>query len=195
MAFLVAPAEAPAIQKLSATRGCGSPASRAEACTRRFPHLSRLVLPRGVFDLAADVPDHDVVLLAPTANLVAREGLHPPLAHLLLQAASEIHGGAGLLDRSREFPAPRENGFPLADQARRFYASGAPFLQRVLPFWAANLVDRLWVMLVPLSAVVVPLARIVPALLPWRVRSRVYRWYARLKEVELQLVQAVDAAG
>ena len=71
--------------------------------------------------------------------------------------------------------------------ARRYYQAGVPFLQRYLPFWAANLVDRLWVILVPIIAVVVPLARIVPALYRWRVRSRVFRWYARLKQIELQL--------
>src|SRR5882762_5708258 len=70
---------------------------------------------------------------------------------------------------------------------RRYYQAGVPFLQRYLPFWAANLVDRLWVMLVPIIAVVVPLGRIVPALYRWRVRSRVFRWYARLKQIELQL--------
>ena len=36
-------------------------------------------------------------------------------------------------------------------------------------------------------AVAVPLARVVPALYRWRVRSRVFRWYARLKQIELQL--------
>ena len=36
-------------------------------------------------------------------------------------------------------------------------------------------------------AIAVPLARVVPALYRWRVRSRVFRWYARLKQIELQL--------
>jgi hypothetical protein len=71
--------------------------------------------------------------------------------------------------------------------ARRYYQAGVPFLQRYLPFWAANLVDRLWVMLVPIIAILVPLSRVVPALYRWRVRSRVFRWYARLKQIELQL--------
>jgi hypothetical protein len=69
----------------------------------------------------------------------------------------------------------------------RYYKSGPPFLQRYLPYWAANLVDRLWVMLVPTIAILVPLFRLVPPLYRWRVRSRIYRWYSRLKEIELQL--------
>ncbi|HEY0093119.1 MAG TPA: TAXI family TRAP transporter solute-binding subunit, partial [Archangium sp.] len=186
--FLVSPAEAPAIQKLAAEPGVRLLSfARAEAYARRYPYLSRLVLPRGVFNLAGDIPERDVVLLAPTANLVARDTLHPALAYLLMRTASEIHGSSGLLDRSGEFPAALETGFPLSGEARRYYEAGIPLLQRYLPFWAANLVDRLWVMLVPIIAVVVPLGRAVPALYLWRVRSRIFRWYARLKEIELQL--------
>lgn len=186
--FLVAPAEAPAIKKLAATPGIRLMSfARADAYVRRFPYLSKLVLPQGVFDLGTDVPDHDVALLSPTANLLARDTLHPALAYLLLRAATEVHGSAGMLAHAGEFPAPRESGFPLSSVARRYYQAGVPFLQRYLPFWAANLVDRLWVMLVPIIAVLIPLGRVVPALYRWRVRSRVFRWYGRLKQIELQL--------
>ncbi|MFY2558199.1 C4-dicarboxylate ABC transporter substrate-binding protein, partial [Corallococcus terminator] len=77
--------------------------------------------------------------------------------------------------------------FALSSEAQRYYEAGIPLLQRYLPFWAANLVDRLWVMLVPIIAVVVPLFRAVPALYQWRIRQRIVRWYARLKEIEIQL--------
>ncbi len=186
--FLASPAEAPAIKKLAATPGIGLISfARADAYVRRFPYLSKVVLPRGVFDLAADVPARDVTLLSPTANLLARDTLHPALAYLLLRIATEVHGNAGMLAHAGEFPAPREAGFPLSTVARRYYQAGVPFLQRYLPFWAANLVDRLWVILVPIIAVLVPLGRAVPALYRWRVRSRVFRWYARLKQIELAL--------
>ncbi|MFB1481183.1 TAXI family TRAP transporter solute-binding subunit [Corallococcus sp. RDP092CA] len=191
--FLVSPAESPRIQKLAAVKDVRLLSfKRAEAYTRRYPYLSRHVLPRGVFDFAKDVPDEDVVLLAPNALLLARDTLHPALAYLLMRAASEIHGTAGLLDKTGEFPAPLAAGFPLSSEAKRYYATGVPFLQRYLPFWAANLVDRLWVMLVPIIAVVVPLGRAVPAVFLWRVRSRIHRWYARLKEIEIQLEENPD---
>lgn len=186
--FLVAAAEAPFLQKLAAEPDLRLLSfSRGEAYARRYPYLSRLTLPRGVLNLAADVPSRDLVLLAPTASLVARESLHPALAYLLLRAASEVHGGAGLLDRAGEFPTGNATEYPLSSEARRYYQSGPPLLQRYLPFWAANLVDRLWLMLVPLIAVLVPLGKAVPALYEWRVRSRIFRWYARLKEIEIQM--------
>ena len=186
--FIVSPAEAPSIQKLTAAPGVRLLSfERADAYVRKFPYLAKFVLPRGVFDLAADIPASDVTLISPTASLVARDTLHPALAYLLLRAATEVHSSAGMLARAHEFPAPREAGFPLSSEASRYYQAGVPFLQRYLPFWAANLVDRLWVILVPFIAVAIPLGRIVPALYRWRVRSRVFRWYARLKEIELQL--------
>jgi TRAP transporter TAXI family solute receptor len=194
--FLVSTADSPLIHRLAAVPGIHLlDFTRAEAYARRYTYLSRHVLPRGVFDLAADIPARDVALVAPTANLVARDSLHPALAYLLLRAASEVHGKAGMLDKTGEFPAPMETGFALSGEARRYYESGIPLLQRYLPFWAANLVDRLWVMLVPIIAVVVPLGRAVPALYLWRVRSRIVKWYARLKEIELQLDENPDREG
>jgi len=110
-----------------------------------------------------------------------------------MRAAGEIHGGAGLLNKAGDFPAPLNAEFPLSAEASRYYKSGPPFLQRYLPYWAAVLVDRLWITLLPILAMVVPLGRIVPAVYRWRVRSRIYRWYAKLKEVELELED--DAAA
>jgi len=49
------------------------------------------------------------------------------------------------------------------------------------------MVDRLWIILLPALALLVPLTKIIPPVYRWRVRSRIYRWYARLKEVELEL--------
>lgn len=75
--------------------------------------------------------------------------------------------------------------------ARRFYDSGPPLLQRYLPFWLAVLIDRLFVMLLPLFAVVIPLSKVIPAIYNWRMRARVYRWYGELKFLEAE----IDRAG
>jgi len=192
--FMISPADSPQIRRLAALPGVHLlSVARGAAYARRFPHLTELTLPRGVLDLAADLPARDVTLLSPSAKLAARESLHPALAYLLLRAASETHSRAGLLNGENAFPTPHSDGLPLSEEAQRYYRSGTPLLQRYLPFWAANLVDRLWVMLVPLLAVVIPLMRVLPPLYRWRVRSRIYRWYARLKEVELQLEEKHSA--
>ncbi|MGH8631803.1 MAG: TAXI family TRAP transporter solute-binding subunit, partial [Burkholderiales bacterium] len=186
--LMVAPPESPLVAQLMAAPGIRLLSlDLAEAYTRRFPFLTRLNLPRGVFDFINNVPAGDVTLVSPTANLLARRGLHPALAYLLMRAATEIHSGSALLNKAGEFPAPLDADFPMSDEAKRYYRSGPPFLQRYLPYWAAVLVDRLWITLLPLLAMMVPLMRLVPPAYRWRVRSRIYRRYAQLKEVELEL--------
>jgi len=163
--------------------------AQADAYTRRFPFLTRVTLPRGVVDFVRDLPPQDTTLLAATANLVIRDGTHPALVSLLLQAAGEVHGKSGFFQRTGEFPAYLDASFELSPDAARHYKSGPPFLQRYLPFWAAVLVDRLVVLLLPLVALLLPLMRIAPSLYTWRVRSKVFRLYGELKYLEDEVRQ------
>ena len=164
----------------------------ADAYTKHFPHLSTVVLPRGGIDLVNDIPAADVHLVATTANLVIREDLHPAIVNLLAAAAKEVHSAPSLFSAKDKFPATKDVDFPINPDAERYYKSGPPFLQRYLPFWAANLVDRMIVFLVPLIALVLPLARVLPALYQWRIRSRIYRNYGELKFLEAEVTQAAD---
>jgi hypothetical protein len=161
--------------------------SQAAAYTRLFPFLSSVTLPQGSIDLVRNIPERDTILLATTANLVAREDLHPALISLLLQAATEVHGQNGLFQRAGEFPAPLTVDFPLSEDAKRFFKSGPPFLQRYLPFWVAMFAERMMVLLVPLIVILIPLFRILPPLYSWQVRSRMFRWYGELKQLEREL--------
>ncbi|MBK18670.1 MAG: C4-dicarboxylate ABC transporter substrate-binding protein [Rhodospirillaceae bacterium] len=122
---------------------------RADAYIRLNRFLSKLVLPKGAVDLVANLPEKDVTLLAPTATVVASPELHPALIDLLLLTMKDVHRPGGLLEEPDEFPSGRYITYPLNDAAQRFYDKGPPFLQRFLPFWAANLIDRLKVMILP----------------------------------------------
>jgi TRAP-type uncharacterized transport system substrate-binding protein len=157
---------------------------QAEAYSRRFPFLTNVLLPRGLVDLGRDIPPKNYHLIAPTATLVAREDLHPALINLFVQAAAEIHGGAGWFRKKGEFPNGGYSEIPIARDAEKFYRSGPPFLQRYMPFWVANFFDRMWVVIVALGALILPLSRVIPPLYVWKVRSRVYRWYGQLRTVE-----------
>lgn len=193
--LLVASPDAPVVRELAKAKDVKlANLVQAEAVTRRFPFLSALQLPRGVIDLAADLPTHDVTLLATTANLIVKEDFHPALGYLLLQAAADVHGRAGIFQKTGEFPAARESEFLLATEAQRYYKSGTPFLQRYLPFWVANLIERLAVLLLPLIAVLLPLFKILPALYEWRNKSRLFRWYRELKSLESQVAANADPA-
>ncbi len=163
--------------------------AQAEGYTRRFTFLNRLVLPRGAIDFGADIPAEDVALIAPTVELVARTGLHPALSDLLLEAAREVHGRAGLYKKSGEFPAPLEHDFPISPDAARYYASGRSFLYRTFPFWIASLIARVLAVVVPMTIIFVPGLRIAPAVFRWRMESRIYRWYAVLQRIERDALQ------
>jgi TRAP transporter TAXI family solute receptor len=184
LVFAQAP-EAPLVQMLLRTPGIALlDLAQAEAYARRVPSVSPVRLPRGVVDLAQDLPGADVHLVAPTAMLLVREDTHPALQQLLVQAARGAHGAPGWFQRKGEFPTAAGSDVALSPEAERFYRSGPPLLQRHLPFWLANLIDRMWVVLVSLVAVLIPLSRIVPPLYVFRIRSRIFRWYAQLRRIE-----------
>lgn len=166
---------------------------RAEAYTRLFPFLSRLTLPEGALSLERNIPRREVFLLSPTASLVVRPDFHPALSGLLLVSASKIHGRAGVFERARQFPSPDFTDFPLSPEALRFHQSGPPFLARYLPFWAATLVDRLKIMLLPLVALLFPLFKIVPPAYSWQTRRKIYRWYRQVQAADVALCQPQPA--
>jgi TRAP-type uncharacterized transport system substrate-binding protein len=187
-AILVASWEAPVVRRLLADSHVELASfPRANAYVALYPYLNTLTLPAGVGSLAADRPPHDVTLLAPKSSLVVRRDLHPAIQSLLLDAAAEVHSGAGVFHKSGQFPAAEQFDVPLSSEARQFYKAGRPFLQRYLPFWLAVLAGRLLVLLIPVIGVAYPLLRLLPALYDWSMRRRVFRLYGELKFIELEL--------
>ncbi|WP_037472160.1 TAXI family TRAP transporter solute-binding subunit [Simplicispira psychrophila] len=184
LVFASAP-ESSMVQMLLQTPGVGlMDFPQHEAYGRRFAFLTPVTLPRGVVDLAGNLPAQDVRLIAPTTALLAREGTHPALLQLLAQNAQKLHSGAGWFNRAREFPNTHHTELPIAAEAERAINEPVPLLQRYMPFWLANLVQRMALVLGLLVAVMLPLSRIVPPLYQFRVRSRVFRWYGRLRDIE-----------
>lgn len=161
--------------------------AQSEAYARRFHFLSPVILPRGVVDLATDLPPRDVRLVATTTTLLAGPGVHPALLQLFSQASLRLHRGAGWFNRARSYPNADLAGYPLAREAERTLRNGVPLLQRYLPFNLANLLERMWLALGLIIALLLPLGRIVPPLYEFRVRSRVFRWYAQLRQIEERL--------
>ncbi len=168
---------------------------RARAFARRLPHLTPVTLPRGVVDLTRDLPTGDVPLLAATAALVARSDLHDALPPVLIDAARAVHGQGSLLSSAGTFPALAPLDYPVERETRHAFESGRSFLYRVLPFWAASLVDRLKILLLPLLTLLIPLFRVAPPLYRWRIRSRIYRWYKVLRGLDAEIAATGDRAA
>jgi TRAP transporter TAXI family solute receptor len=192
--FLIAGPGSPAVKEMLQTPGIellGFP--RADAYAKHFPFLTKLVLPAGGLSLQENLPPRESFLLAPAATLVVRTDFHPALVDLLLASAAAIHGRRGLFEAPQQFPSPEYLEFPLMTDAQRYYKSGPPFLARYLPFWAATLIDRVKVLLLPLL-VLVPLARLVPQAYRWRIRSKIIKRYRDVVEADQMLARRPSAA-
>lgn len=167
--------------------------TQADAYTRRVGYLNKLVLPQGAIDFGKNLPDHDITLIAPSVELIARGNLHPALSDLLLEAAKEVHGRATLFQGRKEFPVPLEHEFPISDDASRYYKSGKSFLYRYFPFWMASLISRILVVFLPIVLILIPGLRAIPALYRWGTKMRIYRWYRQLLALEQDMVALIDA--
>ena len=184
-AFFVISPRAPVIRQALAIPGIRLLSiRRAPAYALQHRFFSVLTLPEGALDLRLNLPTHQTRLLAPATTLVVRQGFHPDVAALLLSISQRIFGEPGMFEQAGEFPSPKFLEFPISDGAKRFFHSGPPLLQRYLPFWAADLVDRLKIILLPLITLIYPLFRLVPSTYDWRMRSRINRWYKNLQAIE-----------
>jgi TRAP-type uncharacterized transport system substrate-binding protein len=185
---LVATWDSPLVRRLIAAPGVSLVSFlRADAYVALEPSLQKLVLPMGVGDLARNLPPRDVSLLATKASLVVRQDLNAAVQYLLLDAASEIHGGPGIFQQAGQFPAAEGVDVPLGEEARRFYRSGRPLLHRHLPYWMAVLAERLLLVVVPFIGIAVPLLRGTPAIYRVVVQRRIVRLYGELKLIESEI--------
>ena len=183
-AFVVAAFTAPIVQDALKSGLMIMDFEQADAYSRHFPWLQKVTLPKGAANLAQNEPPNDITLLANTTSLVIRNDLHPALAFLLMDVATAVHGKSGLFHGLKEFPSIKSLDFPQSDESKRYLATGRPFLQRYLPFWLANLVERLSVSLVPLLLIGFPLIKAVPAFLHWREGAHIARLYDSIKVFE-----------
>jgi hypothetical protein len=161
--------------------------TQADGYSRRISYVNKLVLPQGSIDFGRNIPAHDVNLIGPTVELLARPDLHPALSDMLIEAAQEAHGAAGVFKRRGEFPAPIQHDFPISSDASRYYKSGKSFFYRYLPFGLASLVSRIVVVFVPLAVLLIPALRVIPAAFKWRMQMRINRWYRELLALERNL--------
>ncbi|MBT8443339.1 MAG: C4-dicarboxylate ABC transporter substrate-binding protein, partial [Gammaproteobacteria bacterium] len=115
--------------------------------------------------------------------------------NLLMQASEQVHRTGTEFERQGQFPSSEHLGFELSEEAAHYFASGPPLLQRYLPFWVANFIDRMSIMLVPLLVIFFPLFKAIPPIYEWRMRRRVYRWYRELEAVDPDFHQEDVAAS
>ncbi|MGC2823741.1 MAG: TAXI family TRAP transporter solute-binding subunit [Pseudolabrys sp.] len=156
----------------------------AEAYTRIFPELVRLVLPKGVVDMDRSIPADDVQLIGTTTKVLVRSDLHPEIVDLLLQTMTETHSGQEIFQRSGEFPNGTDAEYPVAATAIDYYKNGPSYLRRHVPLWLSVYVQRAIAVLVAGVAIGLPLFHYLPLLYKWNMRRRLLYWYGQLKALE-----------
>jgi TRAP-type uncharacterized transport system substrate-binding protein len=156
----------------------------AEAFTRIFPNLIRLVLPEGVIDIDGNVPPTDVQLIATSNRVLVRSDLHPAIVNLLLETMVAVHGGAGIFQKAGDFPRSTDSDYPVSASAVDFYKNGPSFLEKYFPLWLVVHAKRALAVFVAAIAVGLPLLHYLPLLYKWSMRRRILYWYGQLKSLE-----------
>jgi TRAP transporter TAXI family solute receptor len=165
----------------------------AHALSRRHPYLDETTLYEGVVDPARNLPDRDIVLISPAAQIVVQAKLHPAVQSLLIETALAEHGGGSLLADPGKFPTPTLSDIPISSEAARYYKDGPSFLRRLFPYRVANFLERAWILVIPLATLLFPLVKAAPPLYRWRIRRKIYVWYQDLRDLEVQGRSATTA--
>ena len=166
--------------------------NRANAYTRLEPYFEELTVPMGGFDLGSNTPDHPVSLISTTTNLLIDDRLHPAIQLLFLEAAKEINGTKSYFAKAGEFPAYINSEAPLSDEARYFYQKGTPVLMKYLPFWAAEFIERMFLILLPFSAFAYPIIKSIPTYRINLARKQINSIYKELDKFEQDMIKNFD---
>lgn len=185
---LVAPRESSTVQNLLNIPGVqlGS-LNKSAAIVERNPYLETSLLPQGA--LGARLPSRDTAMLTMSTSLVARQDLHPALKRLAISVAMQVHTDGDLFHRAGDFPSLRRIDFPTAPHTRFTLAQGLPWHERLLPFWWAQLAERLVLLVLPVVLITLWLMLQIPNHVRWVLQNRVNRWYGALKFIENDLRQ------
>jgi len=163
---------------------------RHKAYVRNVLFVTDVEIAEGTFDIRQNFPKQDIHVLSTVAQLLGTKDLHPAIAELLARTAEEMHSGRTLLARGGTFPTTDNLEFAVHEAASDYYRSGPSMLARYLPFWLANLLKKLLVLLIPLVTLLIPLLKVAPGLYKAIMRKRIHRWYDDLDDIEEQIATA-----
>ena len=153
----------PIIQKLIQEPGVALFSFKnAGAYVKKFNYFDAIDLPAGSIDIYNNIPKEDISLIATTTTLAVRRDMHPDLQLALLMATKDVIRNSSLLffAKRNEFPSYVDPLVPISPVAQRFYDYGPPHSIRYLPYWIAGFMDRAWILLLTLFAIIFPLSKL-----------------------------------
>ena len=161
---------------------------QADAYSVRLPFLKKVVVPRGVINLAEDLPRKDISILAAPAALAVHEDIHPALITPLMRAMNASIQQLGLLQKESEHPSEYGFNWPHNEDAKHYLKTGPSFLHRHLPFWSVVWVDRAIRIILPLLVILIPLINYLPMLILFSVEAKTSAVYKKLRTLELAVL-------
>lgn len=189
VAIIVANGEADAMRALSRTSGINMiGVDRITSLMAREPRLRPFVLPQGSIELRGDVPSRDLTMLAANLHLLVRDTMHPALQRVLLDTAQELHEAPSFLQHQGEYPAMHSLDYSLSPAARRWAAGERPWMERLLPYWYAQLAELLLYAILPILIITFFMLAWIPKFFSWKVNALLQNHYGELKFLEAEII-------
>ncbi len=163
---------------------------RTYAYSSKYSFLNSIKLYEGTIDLFLNLPSEDKQLLTTTANLIASTTVNDELVRLLLKQAKIVHQHQGVFEKEFQFPNLTNLDSKIHPEAIRYIHNGDSWLENIFPFWIASNIDRLKLLIIPLLTLLIPLMKGIFPLYRFTIRSKIYKWYSKLNDIDIKLKDA-----
>jgi TRAP-type uncharacterized transport system substrate-binding protein len=132
------------------------------AYEKKFYFFDAVDIPAGSINILENFPPENISLIATTSTLAVRRDMHPDLQLALLLAMKNTIQDSQLLffAKRNQFPAYVDPSIPISPVARKFYNTGPPNAINYFPYWLGVFVDRFWLVLLTLFAIIYPLSKL-----------------------------------
>lgn len=160
---------------------------RVTSLVARESRLKPFVLPQGAIELRGDIPPRDLTMVSANLHLLVHSDMHPALQRALLDTGREIHEMPSFLQRQGEFPNSREMDFAASPVAIQLANGERPWLERLLPYWWAQLAELLIYAVFPILAVTLLVLAWIPNLFNWKINAILQNFYGELKFLETDI--------
>jgi TRAP-type uncharacterized transport system substrate-binding protein len=154
---------------------------------QREPRLRPFVLPQGVIEFRGDIPPRDLTMVAADLQLAINAEMHPALQRALLDVANQLHETPSFLQRQGEFPNIADVDFPVSPIALASLRGNKPWLEQILPYGWAQLVQWLLLAGLPILLMTLLILAWIPSWFEWRINALLQNFYGELKFLETEI--------
>lgn len=160
---------------------------RAKAYSQKFNSLKNLSLYEGGIDLFRNIPSEKIEILSSVENLVANKDVPDELVRIFLKKVKQIHSGRNFFEGSENFPNLKSLDTQIHSEAEVYLTVGDSWLETIFPFWIATNIDRFKLLIIPLLGLLIPLLKSIIPLYVFTMRSKIFRWYKRISELDMKI--------